>query len=111
MKRYYEMHVTFTGQDREVFRDLVQRSKWRYSAIDGDANLGDGVKQYATRQMNARTSVGEATLLVKDMASHLARHGAIILRRKVELVIYDDRSSLVQPCDGTECATCPSNTL
>lgn len=107
MTQYYEMHVTFTGPSDEIrhYRKLVESSKWRYSSIDGDANLGDGVKRYATRQMNARTPVSEVTQLVKDMAAHLEKHGAIILRRKVEKVIYDDRSSLVRPCDGTECAT------
>jgi hypothetical protein len=106
-RHYYEAHVTFTGP--RVFEDLVKHHNWRYSAIDGDANLGDGVKQYATRQYNSRLEVGEIIHLLDEMAKILSDNGASVVRVKLEAVLYDSRSSLVRPCDGSECATCPSS--
>lgn len=61
---------------------------------------------YATRQFNERIGDSEVIRLLNETASTLEAMGpAEILRRKVEMVIYDDRSSLVKPCDGG-CVEC-----
>lgn len=98
-KSYYEAHVTMTG-DRDRLRHLTKALSWKFSAIDGDINLGDGVKMYATRQFNARLGDEAVVAELNEIADTLEAGGAAVLRRKVERVIYDDRSSLVKPCDG-----------
>lgn len=103
-KSYYEAHVTMTG-DREKLRRSTREIGWKFSAIDGDANLGDGVKLYATIQMNTKVGSNRAIARLKTAAKFLEDEGAKILRRKIEIVIYDDRSSLVRPCDGA-CVEC-----
>lgn len=105
MKNYYEAHVTFLGE-RERAKRLVEHIGWKFSAIDGDSNLGEGVKLYATTQLNSKKlSQQQAVDRLVQAAGALEREGFSVLRRKVELVIFDDRSSLVRPCDGM-CPEC-----
>lgn len=98
-KTYFEAHVTMTG-DPAAIRPAVEDLGWKFSAIDGDANLGDGIKCYATRQMNER--IGEQGALWELMfaADFLAKEGYTVIRRKIERVIFDDRSSKVGACNG-----------
>lgn len=98
MTTYYECHVTMTG-DRETLKFETERLGWKFSAIDGDANLGDGVKLYATRQYNAKRDQDEMVEVLLQAARYLKTCGATILRRKVEVVLFDDRSSKVR-CDN-----------
>jgi len=108
-KRYYEAHVTMLGMPGEG-RTLVERIRWKYSCIDGDANLGDGVKCYATRQFKGTLTEQQVVGLLNDAANLLAEHGHKVIRRKVEVVIFDDRSEAVQPCDGA-CPECHTDDL
>lgn len=103
MKQYYEAHVTMTG-DRNLLEEVIKSVRWKFSAIDGDPNLGEGVKLYATRQYNKKIGEEMAVQLLKDMAEYLVFCGATILRRKIELVIFDDRVGLVK-CTGA-CPEC-----
>lgn len=82
----------------------IEQMGWKFSAIDGDPNLGAGVKAYATRQFNKRFSQESMVVLLNAAADALEGRQVKIIRRKVELVIYDDRSSKVGACD--DCATC-----
>lgn len=95
MIEYYEMRVAFAGptSKMEKFRHLIESSKWQYSSISME---NDVIQRHATRKMNAFTPVHEVTQLVKDMASHLDRHGATILRRWVGKVIFDDDLSFIK---------------
>ena len=104
-KSYYEAHVTMTG-DRSTLKAATEGVGWRFSAIDGDANLGDGLKLYATRQMNSKIGDDAAISILSEAANFLSSSGATILREKVEVVIYDTRSSKVRACD--DCASCQS---
>lgn len=103
-KNYYEAHVTFTCPSDEFItheeaKNIVLGNKWRFSAIDGDSNLGAGVKLYATRQFNRRNAAEKIVTLTQGMADILEQAGAKIHRRKVEVVIYDDRIDKVG-CTG-----------
>lgn len=109
-KRYYEAHITMLGS-KEAIRPYVEATKWKFSAIDGDANFGDGVKVYATRQMNGRLTEQEAVNELNVTANILERFGIKVLRRKVEVVIYDDRSELVRPACNGGCAECHTEDL
>lgn len=102
MKQYYECHITIEG-DPTIVKPLVQETKWKFSAIDGDSNLGDGIKCYATRQLNAKYSMPEVVENLHRIANKLQENGLTILRRKVELVLYDDKISKV--CTGA-CIEC-----
>ncbi len=106
-KTYYECHVTIETEHKALVQKVVEKLKWKFSAIDGDPSLGDGVKCYATRHFNARLPADDVVTELHRVAQAIdygCANGAKILRRKVELVIYDDRSSTVR-CDGA-CPEC-----
>lgn len=105
-KTYYECHITLLGARQEV-EPLVKQTGWKFSAIDGDPTLGDGVKCYATMHFNARRPEEDVLNLLHATADSLKFWGANVIRRKIERVIYDDRSSTVRlgACDGM-CPEC-----
>ena len=95
MASYYECHITMEGR-RAFLEPLVKATGWKFSAIDGDPTLGDGVKCYATMHYNVRRSDFEVLGLLNKIADRLIADGANVIRRKVERVIHDDRSSTVK---------------
>lgn len=110
MNQYYECHVTMTG-DMAAAHARTNVLGWKFSQIDGDPNLGDGVKMYATRQFKGTMDKNEVLGLLKDAADFLEDDLVAVLRRKVELVIFDDRSSKVTfECTGG-CPECHSDDL
>lgn len=106
MKQYYECHITLLG-NKKIIEENVKVTKWRFSSIDGDPVLGDGVKCYAT--MFFKSSLTEKFVLNKlhktaDFLQHII--GLNVIRRKIEKVIYDDKSSQVNfNCNGS-CVGC-----
>lgn len=101
MKNYYECHVTMEGNPLEI-GPFVKKLGWKFSAIDGDPVLGRGIKCYATNLYSKQKTEEEVVALLKSTAARIMEVGITVLRRKVELVIYDDRSSAVV-CDGSCC--------
>lgn len=106
-KTYYECHVTMEAEpaDRDKVAAAVDAIGWKFSAIDGDIVLGAGTKFYATRHFNARLREGDVLARLLDAASRIGLAGIKVTRRKVERVIFDDRSASVRPCDGA-CPEC-----
>ncbi len=96
MKKYFEAHVTMIG-DAAMIRPLVEATKWKFSAIDGDINLGEGVKCYATRQFNLKIGESKALTILHETADSLVMKNVNVIRRKIEIVIYDDRQGV---CTG-----------
>jgi hypothetical protein len=90
-RRYYECHVTCLGWPG-VVRLPVEELGWTFSAIDGDPDLGAGVKCYATRQFNERIGTEAAIMEVSEAGRKLRAMGVIVTREKVEHVIYDRRN-------------------
>lgn len=103
---YYECHVTMQG-NKEYAENLVNSIGWKFSAIDGDILLGGGLKFYATRHFNARMKAEEVKEELLSVAEflHSPLAGVEVVRRKVELVIFDDRSTKVDACKGA-CPEC-----
>lgn len=107
MTSYYETHITIEALpfDKSRIKRLVELIGWKFSAIEGDIVLGDGVKYYATMHFNARLPENDVVKMLTDAADYLTAKMVKVVRRKVEKVIYDDRSSKVKPCDGA-CVEC-----
>jgi hypothetical protein len=98
MTTYFECHVTLQGNP-SLIRLEVEKRKWKFSVIDGDPVLGDGIKCYATRLFNKKKGQASVQEELFWIAEELKTLGHNVLRRKIELVIYDDRSVKVN-CTG-----------
>lgn len=104
-KDYYECHITLESKHPHSLRETLEALGWKFSAVDGDPNLGSGVKCYATRQYNSeRVALHHVIEIVKDLAENLRLQNYKVLREKVELVVYDSHSVTVRPdaCDFTD---------
>lgn len=94
-KPYYEVHITMEDGHGAALRDrikyLLSSYNWKYSRIDGDPILGDGVKQYATRHYHRRTQMEYVRMQLDLMHLDLERIGAIVVRKKIEAVLVDEK--------------------
>lgn len=102
-KQYYECHVTMLGMPNNI-KPHVEKLKWKFSAIDGDPTLGDGVKCYATRHYNVKHSEKYVLKELFKIANELSKQNIKVLRRKIERVVFDDRIDTVK-CTGA-CVEC-----
>jgi hypothetical protein len=85
--KYYECHVTFTGDG-----SAPENPKgWKFSRIDGDPTLGAGVKCYLTRHYPERLKLAQVQQHLEQAGRAVAAQGFRVLRLKVELVVYDVR--------------------
>lgn len=104
MAQYYECHVTMVA-NRDMFPTIkanVDKLSWKFSAIDGDPSLGEGVKCYATKHFRANMDPTTVLEKLNETADEITKSGVEVVRRKIELVIYDDRAKTVQlpKCNG-----------
>lgn len=109
---YYEAHITLLGSPERI-KPAVDLIKWKFSVIDGDPVLGKGVKCYATKHFNAKMDKEEVLMDLRMAADALeyALPEDEVIRRKIELVIFDDRSSAIRfRCDG-KCPECHSEDI
>ena len=91
-KNYYECHVTFLAPaDSHPSTMGPALMGWKFSQIDGDPVLGAGVKSYFTRQFRESIPLDSVTAEVEQVAEVLVAEGYEVLRRKVELVVYDSK--------------------
>ncbi len=102
MTQYYECHITMIGIP-SVVKPIVEANKWKFSAIDGDPVLGDGVKCYATMLFSKNKPYDDILFDLHKVAIAVQNSGVKVLRRKIEFVLFDDRSKDVV-CDGSCCA-------
>jgi hypothetical protein len=86
----FEIHLTFDMNKAREVRELNIVLKWKYSQIDGDPVLGNKVFCYLTTHapnfMSARNALEHAVHWLIDQ-------GAMPLRKKIEVVVYDDRTT------------------
>ena len=92
MKKYYECHITMEMENKGLAERAVKATGWSFSAIDGDPILGKGVKCYATKHFPERKPEEEVLKELNAVGNELADHGINVVRRKIELVLYDTRS-------------------
>lgn len=103
-KQYYECHITMLG-DPVVIRPFVEELKWKFSCIDGDPSLGDGLKCYATYFFNAKLTEQAVINKLQAVGMALRTVGINVIRLKTERVVYDTRRDTVGTCSGG-CVEC-----
>lgn len=89
-KDYFECHVTFLPC---VANAIFPPAGWTMSRIDGDPDLGKGVKHYLTRHFRADTKREDVIQRLQEAASAISDQGHDVLRQKIELVIFDLRAA------------------
>lgn len=90
---YYELHVTMEKvQDVKACRLFLSSQMWHYSCINGDAVLGDRTLHYGTRAVNGDSTLSHVKAVLNNMVNELTSGGYTVLRRKIEMVIYDERT-------------------
>lgn len=87
-KPYYEVHITFM---QEKNSSIFVSDRWKFSMIDGDPILGKGVKCYLTRQYPRSKSTNVIKNEIEEIASRLTKLNCKVIRKKIELVIFDER--------------------
>lgn len=94
---YYELHITVvplpsnTAQDEFAMQELLsQFDNWHFSKIDGDPELGAGVKLYATSNVAIQHGFNRAKAVLFMMQDELKRHGFNVVRKKIETVVLDE---------------------
>ena len=85
-KSYYEVHITLLGPPSDLKRK-VEALNWTFSSINGDPNLGTGIKCYATRQYNIKLPLPAIIAKLEETTANFP--ASQVLRKKVELVVYD----------------------
>lgn len=98
-KPYYECHITMQQTDIiDDYRSIIEKTcteiGWSFSAIENDIILGDGLKLYATHHFNDKFSESYVRTQLECAAVYLAQAGALIIRKKIEKVIFDERERI-----------------
>ena len=89
--KYYECHITMLLKPNTKI-EKQHRGQWKFSQIDGDPVLGDGVKSYLTTFYPEHMTLEEIVDEMNYKAESIRGiYDAKILRTKVELVVYDER--------------------
>lgn len=96
---YYECHITILG-DPNLIRPVVEDIKWKFSYINGDPTLGNGIRCYATALFSDKLSVYKVKQFINSTAAELKNKGLTIVRQKIEKTLYDERTDT---CDGNCC--------
>lgn len=90
-QQYHECHVTMESKDIALVETHVKDIGWKFSCIDGDPILGDGIKCYATKHFPSKCDVNDVVNNVKAASEQLSMYGHKVIRDKVELVVYDSK--------------------
>lgn len=94
----YECHITMESNgllSPAGIKDVVETSGWSFSQIDGDPQLGKGVKCYATNHFNFSEAGVEAvqqSIVLNELDTYVDLYksrGAKVIRKKIEKIVYD----------------------
>jgi len=85
----FECHITI-NHDRpsSEIKRIVESFEWKFSCIEGDADLGNAMFCYATRWYEDRIFAIAMTHMFKDK---FVGEGLSVVRVKVEEVLHDSR--------------------
>jgi hypothetical protein len=72
-------------------RKDIETWTWKYSRIYGDPVLKDNIYCYATKHMAPNRSIEQVILEMNVVAKALGVHWKVV-RQKVELVLYDQKT-------------------
>ncbi len=86
----YECHITLYG-DRKAIEKKVKalHLDWHFSAIDGDPDLGEGVKCYLTKHYSEVHKLEAIISQMTTVANYLKGFDLCPIRKKIEVIIYD----------------------
>lgn len=86
----YECHLTMSPvQTRDKY--TVEGMGLSYSQIDNDPDLGKGSRAYATFHRDGSIDMCQVIADLEKYNNYLLEAGAKVIRRKIEVVIYDRR--------------------
>lgn len=88
----YECHITCRRSDLGAANIVAVEQHWKTSEIARDPVLGEDTYAYLTTYDNDFQHMLERLSVAKQQLEHL---GALIIREKIELIVYDKRH--VQP--------------
>jgi len=88
MESDYECHITIETENASALREAIEKMHWHFSMIAGDPVLGPGVRCFATEHFQ---DPGMAIGMTNLAATLLEFEGFVIIRKKVEHVIFDIR--------------------
>lgn len=88
---YYKCHITLAKQECVSPIQAIEALGWKYSAIDGDPDLGEGLLEYATTHYLPDWVVTDVIDEMAKVTEVLTICGHRVIRQKVELVIYDTK--------------------
>jgi hypothetical protein len=100
---YYECHITLKdvptlGMLGHELRDLkkeIEVHGWKFSRIAGDPVLKDAAYCYATKHVKPSVPLIEVIVEMNMTARALGLHWTVV-RQKVELVVYDEKTITVE---------------
>lgn len=81
------------GDPKQV-EPLVNATRWKFSAIDGDPVLGKGVLCYATSHFKGSLETVDVVVAMGIVADGLRSKGVEVVRQKVERVVFDTKVAL-----------------
>lgn len=84
----FEAHIIFDSEHAESVSVMAKLAGWKFSKIDGDPYLGNGVRCYLTRHGADRMKL-EANM--RGVVAGAQALGFPALRMKIEHVILDER--------------------
>lgn len=89
---YYELHITFLEKKEQELRVklFVEVYGWKYSIIDGDPVLGEGVKMYATIHFPTSYGIKRVKDTLLWTSNRLQAAGFNVIRNKIECVVFDE---------------------
>lgn len=84
----FEAHIIFDGKLAPFVETLAKHTGWKFSKIDGDPYLGNGVRCYLTTHSADRVDL-EQKMRAVVLAAAATGHKA--LRMKIEQIVFDER--------------------